>query len=202
MKRFAILTALLALALSLAATGLADPGKGKGKDNGKAQKHAKFTATVVVPDNGTCGQPWATDTSTRKWTIKPSGNGTFRVTRRDKGTFLTLAAPSPGACDTTGKHGHLVVAGVHGKFHGYLTGSVSGGTFNPNATCNAACLGDTSAFIAAFFPGGTFTCSQGYAGCKFNFEYSSPDKRLIFHHWQDKGTNGVTEQFTGDIASS
>ena len=66
----------------------------------------------------------------------------------------------------------------------------------------AACIGDTKAFIAAFFPGGTFTCSQGYAGCKFNFEYSSPDKSLVFHHWQDKGTNGVTEQFTGDIANS
>jgi hypothetical protein len=91
---------------------------------------------------------------------------------------------------------------VHGKFHGYLTGTVSGGTYNPNATCAAACIGDTSAFIAAFFPGGTFTCSQGYAGCKFNFEYSSPDKSLVFHHWQDKGTNGVTEQFTGDIANS
>ena len=77
-----------------------------------------------------------------------------------------------------------------------------GGTFNPNATCNAACIGDTAAFIAAFFPGGTFTCSLGYAGCKFNFEYSSPDKSLVFHHWQDKGTNGVSEQFTGDIANS
>jgi hypothetical protein len=199
MRRFVILPALLAAALALAAAGLADPGD-KGK--GKAQKHAKFSATVVVPDNGTCGQPWATDTSKRTWTVKPSRNGTFRVTRRDKGTFVTLAAPSPGACETSGKHGHLVLAGIRGKFHGYLTGTVSGGTFNPNATCNAACIGNTSAFIAAFFPGGTFTCSQGYAGCKFNFEYSSPDKRLIFHHWQDKGTNGVTEQFTGDIATS
>ena len=127
---------------------------------------------------------------------------TATVTVRDKGTFVTLAAPSPGACDTTGKHGHLVIAGVQGKFRGYLTGTVTGGTFTPNATCNAACMGNTAAFIAAFFPGGTFTCSQGFAGCKFNFEYSSPDKRLIFHHWQDKGTNGVTEQFTGDIATS
>jgi len=200
MKRLLTTTVLLAAALALAAAGLADPGgKGKGKNKGH---NSRFSAQITVTDNGTCGNGWATDTSKRTWSIKPNGNGTFRVGRQDKGTFVTLAGQSPGACDTTGKHGHLVNVGVRGKFRGYLRGTVSGGTFNPNATCNAACIGDTKAFIAAFFPGGTFTCSQGYAGCKFNFEYSSPDKSLVFHHWQDKGTNGVTEQFTGDIANS
>ncbi|TML27812.1 MAG: hypothetical protein E6G26_08205 [Actinobacteria bacterium] len=200
MKRLLTTAVLLAAALALAAAGLADPGgKGKGKNKGH---NTRFSAQITVTDNGTCGNGWATDTSKRTWSIKPNGNGTFRVGRQDKGTFVTLAGQSPGACDTTGKHGHLVNVGVRGKFRGYLRGTVSGGTFNPNATCNAACIGDTKAFIAAFFPGGTFTCSQGYAGCKFNFEYSSPDKSLVFHHWQDKGTNGVTEQFTGDIANS
>ena len=198
MKRLATALVLLAAALALAAAALADPG-GKGKNKGR---NSRFSATIVVTDHGTCQNPWATDTSTRTWSIKPGKNGTFRVTRKDKGSFVTLAGQSPGACDTTGKHGQLVKAGVHGKFRGYLSGTVSGGTFNANATCAAACIGDTTAFIAAFFPGGTFTCSQGYAGCKFNFEYSSPDKSLVFHHWQDKGTNGVTEQFTGDIANS
>jgi hypothetical protein len=200
MKRLLTSLVLLAAALAFAAAGLADPG---GKGNGKNKGHnSRFSATITVVDNGSCGTPWANDTSKRTWSVKPNGNGTFRVTRKDKGTFVTLAGASPGACDTTGKHGKLVNAGVHGKFRGYLSGTVSGGTFNPNATCNAACVGDTKAFIAAFFPGGTFTCSLGYAGCKFNFEYSSPDKSLVFHHWQDKGTNGVTEQFTGDIANS
>ena len=57
--------------------------------------------------------------------------------------------------------------------------------------------------VAAFF-GATakFTCLEGFAGCKFNFEYSSPDPTLRFRHWQDKGTNGVSEQFVGDIATS
>ena len=200
MRRSIVVFFLLAGALALATAGLADPGdKGKGKKNG----HNRFSAMIVVPDNGTCQNPWATDTSNRTWSVKKNKDGTFRVTRKDKGTFVTNAGPSPSACSGTAKkHGHLVNAGVRGKFHGYLTGTVSGGTYNPTATCAAACIGDTSAFIAAFFPGGTFTCSQGYAGCKFNFEYSSPDKSLVFHHWQDKGTNGVTEQFTGDIATS
>jgi hypothetical protein len=200
MKRILTSVVLIAGALALATAGLADPGgKGKGKKNGH---NSRFSSLITVPDNGTCNNAWATDTSRRTWSIKPNGDGTFRVSRRDKGTFVTNAGPSPNGCSTTGKHGHLVKAGVHGKFRGYLSGTVSGGTFNANATCNAACIGDTTAFIAAFFPGGKFTCSLGFAGCKFNFEYSSPDKSLVFHHWQDKGTNGVTEKFTGDIANS
>jgi hypothetical protein len=199
MRRIVIPFVLLVGAFALATAGLADPGgKGKGKKNG----HNRFSAQVVVPDHGSCGNAWATDTSMRTWSVKKNQNGSFRVARKDKGTFVTMAGQRPGACDTTGKHGHLVNAGINGKFRGYLSGTVTGGTFNPAATCNAACIGDTTAFIAAFFPGGTFTCLAGFAGCKFNFEYASPDKTLKFHHWQDKGTNGVTEQFVGDIANS
>jgi hypothetical protein len=200
MRRIIIPLVLLAGVLALATAGLADPG-GKGK--AKAGPN-RYSASVVVDDHGTCGPThvWATDTSMRTWTIRKNNDGTFRVTRKDKGTFVTKAGQSPGACDPTGKHGHLVDAGIKGKFRGYLTGTVSGGTFNATATCAAACIGDTTAFIAAHFPGGTFTCLQGFAGCKFNFEYSSPNKTLKFHHWQDKGTNGVSEQFTGDIANS
>ena len=200
MRRITTSLVIFSSLLMLASTGLADPG-GKGK--AKKLGHNRFSAQVVVPDNGTCGNRWATDTSTRTWSVKKNKNGTFRVERKDKGTFMTLAGQSPGACDTTGKHGHMVTAGIQGKFRGYLRGTVSTGTFNPNATCDAACIGNTPAFIAAFFGAGAqFTCSLGYAGCKFNFEYSSPKKPLKFHHWQDKGTNGVTEQFTGDIATS
>jgi hypothetical protein len=200
MRRMIIPFVLLAAALTLVASGLADPGgKGKGKKNGQN----RFTATVVVTDHGSCGNAWATDTTTRKWTVKKNKDGTFRVGRTDKGTFVTLQGQSPGACETKGKHGHLVNAGINGKFRGYLRGTVSNGTFNPTATCAAACIGDTTVFISTFFGSGAqFTCSLGYAGCKFNFEYSSPDKTLKFHHWQDRGTNGVDEHFVGDIANS
>src|SRR5689334_22276243 len=147
MKRILISVSLIAGALALATAGLADPGgKGEGKKNGR---NSRFSALITVPDNGTCQNPWATYTSNRTWSIKPNGNGTFRVSGRDKGTFVTNEGPSPNGCSTTGKHGHHVKAGVHGKFRGYLSGTVSGGTFNPNATCNAACIGDTTAFIAA-----------------------------------------------------
>src|SRR5438034_9410862 len=113
MRRMITLFVLLVGVLTLAAAGLADPGgKGKGKKNGQN----RFSATVVVPDKGTCGNVWATDTSTRKWTVKKNKDGTFRVGRQDKGTFLTIAGQSPGACDTTGKHGTHVNVGINGNF--------------------------------------------------------------------------------------
>ena len=201
MRRMIILFVLLVGVLALAASGFADPG-GKGK--GKKAGHNRFSATVVVPDTGTCQNVWATDTSTRKWTVKKNKDGTFRVGRQDNGTFVTFDGKSPGGCDTTGKHGTHVNVGIKGKFRGYLRGTVSNGNYNPSATtCAAACVGDTKVFISTFFgPGAQFTCSLGYAGCKFNFEYSSPDKTLKFHHWQDRGTNGVDENFVGDIANS
>jgi len=195
-----ILFVLLVGVLALAASGFADPGgKGKGKKNGQN----RFSATITVPEHGSCQNVWATDTSTRTWSVKKNKNGTFRVGRKDNGTFVTFAGQSPGACDTTGKHGLLVNVGIKGKFRGYLRGTVSNGNYNPSAICAAACIGDTKVFISTFFgPGAQFTCSLGYAGCKFNFEYSSPDKTLKFHHWQDRGTNGVNENFVGDIANS
>lgn len=198
MKRWILLPTVVLLALVVVAMAAADPGdKGKGKKKG-----GKFTYTVVTTDNGSCGTPWATDTSKRTFIVKRNGDGTYTLTRKDKGTFVTLAGASPGKCDTTGRHGTTVKAGVKGKFSGYLRGTITGGTFNKNATCTVDC-GFTDVFISTFFgSGATFTCFEGYAGCKFNFQYSSPDRSLRFHHWQDRGTNGTTEEFVGDIANS
>ena len=153
MRRMIILFVLLVGVLALAASGFADPG-GKGK--GKKAGHNRFSATVVVPDTGTCQNVWATDTSTRKWTVKKNKDGTFRVARQDNGTFVTFDGKSPGGCDTTGKHGTHVNVGIKGKFRGYLRGTVSNGNYNPSATtCAAACVGDTKVFISTFFgPGG------------------------------------------------
>ena len=201
MRRILIPVLLLVGVLVLATAGLADPGGGgKGKKNG----HNRFSAQIVVTDHGSCGNAWATDTSMQTWSVKKSENGTFRVTRKDKGTFVTLAGQSPGACDTIGKHGHTVTAGIHGKFRGHLSGTVSGGTFNPNGACTAECTNKD--FIAGFFTAGsTFTCNQGYAGCRFNFEYTAQKQKkqkLMFHHWVDRGLDGVNETFIGDIANS
>jgi hypothetical protein len=205
MKRFTILIALVAGALALAAVGLAEPGHGKKAKSG----HAKFTFTMTTTDNGSCGNPWANDTETRTYSVKDNGDGTFRVRRMDKGTFTTLAAQSPGACGSN-RHGAAVLAGVQGRFRGYLVGTVTAASFNPDAVCAAgADCSSRAGFIATYFaPGATYSCDQNSTDCKFNFNYTARAKdnpKLLFHHWQDKGKGAGTllvEKFHGDIATS
>jgi hypothetical protein len=194
--------------LALAAAGLADPGdKGKSKKAG----HAKMTFSVTTTDNGSCGTPWATDVIRRTFQVKPNSDGSFTVTRRDRGVFTTLAAPSPGKCDTTGKHGQVIVAGVKGKFEGFLRGTIAGHTFNRNATCTGDSCGFTDVFLNTFFGAGAaddFSCFMDSADCKFNFNYTakaSGNPKLLFRHWQDKGKGAgsmLKEEFSGDIAVS
>ena len=202
MHRLLVVMLAILAALAPAAAGLADRG-----DEGK--KQAKVTISTVSEDHGSCSNVWAADTLQRTLLVKKRNDGGFRVTRRDRGTFLTMAGRSPGACDTTGNHGHLIVAGVKGKVEGFLRGTVTGGTFNPEATCDAACASKTSTLIAAFFgAGATFSCNTTSTDCKFNFNYTakaSGNPKLLFRHWQDKGKGAgsmLKEEFSGDIAVS
>ena len=211
MRRWFILPALLVTALVLVAVAAADPGDGKSKGKGHdfSAKGGKVTLQVTTTDHGCNFRPWATDKLSRTFKVRKNEDGSYTVRREDKGTFTTLAGPSPAAdpcagVTRKGKHGTALLAGVTGKMHGYLQGTVTGGTFNPSGTCTAECT--SSDFIAGFFTAGSkFTCSQGYAGCRFSFEYTAQkqnSQKLKYHHWVDRGTNGVTEIFIGDIASS
>jgi hypothetical protein len=202
MKRALALPILFLAALLFAAGGGADPGHGKSsKTKGKSNR---LTFQVVTTDNGTCGTPWATDTLTRTFQVKDNGNGTFRLTRRDRGTFMTLGGVSPGSCDTSGNHGTMVRPGVHGKVVGFLRGTITGGTFNPNATCTGPTCGFTDVFIATHFGAAAqFSCFTNSRDCKFNFNYTAPAQQLRYRHWQDKGKGAGTfraEEFHGDIA--
>jgi hypothetical protein len=210
MKRLLTTAVLIAAALALAAAGLADPGdKGKGKKQGKN----KFSFQLVNTDNRCDGTPgWATLNETRTYQVHDNGNGTFRLRRVDKGTFTTIAGTSPGNCVANkSKHGHLVRAGVTGRFGGYLEGTVKATTFNKNATCAATgCF--TTEFLQAFFNVGpdAFSCNVNSSDCKFNFNYTASNRkanrpRLIVRHWQDRGKGAgsmLQEVFHGDIASS
>src|SRR6266498_1554030 len=189
MKRWLALPVLLLVAVAFAAAGLADPGdKGKGKKQGKN----KFTYTLINTDRRCDGtEPWATLNEKRTYQVHANKDGTFRLRRVDKGTFTTFAGKSPGNCPANkSKHGRIVRAGVTGRFGGYLEGTITGGTFNKNATCVAACF--TSDFITAFFgPNAVFSCDVNSTDCKFNFNYTAPSRapnrpRLIVRHWQDR----------------
>ena len=202
MRKTMLMLVLAFAALALAATSLANPGD-KGKDG---KKHSKTTFTVTTTDNGSCGTPWATDVVKRTFHVsKKHRDGSYTLTRRDRGTFTTLAGRSPGACDTTGRHGQTVRAGVKGKLVGFITGKVTGGTYNKNATCTGTDCGFTDVFVATFFgPSAKFSCFENSKDCKFNFNYTASKKQeLLFRHWQDKGKGAGTElkeEFKGDIA--
>jgi hypothetical protein len=214
MRRIVTLLVLLAGVLALAATSLADPGdKGKGKNKGKAQGKNKFSFTLENTDNRCDGSgEWATLHERRTYQIHANRDGTFRLRRVDKGTFTTIAGTSPGNCASNkSKHGHVVRAGVTGRFGGYLEGTITGGTFNKNATCVAACF--TGDFLKTFFgPTAVFTCdgATNSTDCKFNFNYTASNRqanrpKLLVRHWQDRGKGSGTtlqEVFHGDIASS
>ena len=170
-------------------------------------KHAKFTFSVSTHDNGSCGSPWANDTIRRTFSVKLNADGSYTLTRRDRGSFVTLGGVSPGACDPTGRHGHTVRAGVTGKLVGFLRGQVTGGTFNPGASCTGTDCGSTDVFLSTFFgSGATFSCFTDSQACKFNYNYTAAHHQsLLFRHWQDKGKGAgsfLNERFHGDVADA
>jgi hypothetical protein len=208
MRRLIIPFVLLVGVLTLAASGLADPGdKGKGKAQGKN----KFSFQLTTTDRRCDGtEPWANLTEKRTYQLHKNKDGTYRLRRVDKGTFTTVAGKSPGNCPANkSKHGQLIRAGVTGRFGGYLEGTITGGTFNKNATCATPCFTDN--FISAFFGTAVFSCdgATNSTDCKFNYNYTAPSRaanrpKLIVRHWQDKGKGSGTslvETFKGDIAS-
>jgi hypothetical protein len=196
MRNRCILAGLLVAVLALAAAGLATPGNGK----------TRFGPyDVVTDDHGSCRNAWAVDTEKRTFKVQRNQDGSFTLTRHDRGTFVTSTGRSPGACEKKGKHGATVKAGVHGKFRGYLRGRITGGTFDPNAACPSDC-GFTDVWIATFFgPSATFSCFVDSPACKFGFQYHARHQGLKFHHWYEKGKGAGTflrERFHGDVANA
>ena len=207
MKRLLALPVLAAGAMALAALAFAHPVTAN--KHQPTAKGGKLTFMVTTTDHGCDFRPWATDTLKRTYKVHLREDGSYTVRREDRGRFVTTAGQSPSAdpCPGVirrGKHGSSLNAGVTGKLHGYLQGTVTGGTFIPTGTCTATC--SAVDFIAGFFtPGASFTCNLGYAGCRFNFSYTAQHQHkqgLLYHHWVDRGLDGVHEILIGDIANS
>jgi len=149
------------------------------------------------PDSGTCGNDWANDTFMRAFdaATSPNADGTFSATETFiSGRFITVAGPSPDACDATGIKGSTIAGGVTGSFSGNFMIVVSHGTFNAGATCDSGC--DTTAeFVATVYgPDATFDIPS------FGFTYHANGPDLVQREWHnasaDQGGNG------GDIRSS
>ena len=191
MKRSIGLIVAVLATLAFAGTGAAGP----------PTSHGPYAVTTT--DGGCGGNQWANDTISRTFLVKKGpGTSTWRLTRVDRGTFSTIAGLSPGNCAANvGPHGTIVAAGETGKLHGRLVGIVTGGTYNPTATCGNEC-GTTSTFVTKFFgPAAHYSCLSGTAPCTFKYDYrATHGSALTYKHWTDKGTES-SEQFSGDIAS-
>ncbi len=219
MQKFISIAVLAVAALMLSTGALANGGEHGSKTGHKSeQKHGhhfkhfkghhntRFNFDVVTTDGGSCGVDWATDTLKRTYVVTKNSDGSFKLFRFDRGTFVTTGTTSPGKCDTTGQHGSTVTPGVKGFVFGFLVGTITGGTFDPKATCTGPTCGERSTFITTHFgPNAVYSCDVNSTDCKFNFHYVSHDKTLLFHHWQDKGKGAGTllnEEFNGDIATA
>ena len=207
MRRWISIAVLLLGALTFAAAAAADHGKHKGEHGKPNGKMTRFTFAFTNTDGGSCGADWATLKDKRTYFVKENNDGTFRLFRFDRGTFTTIGGVSPGSCDTTGQHGHVVTPGITGRFGGYLVGTVKATSFNPNAPCASPAVCATRAgFLATYFTNAQYTCDQNSSDCKFNFNYTAAKgQTLLFRHWQDKGKGAGTqlhEEFHGDIATA
>ena len=149
-------------------------------------------------DSGTCGPDWANDTYKRVFDASTTTNpaGTYNVTESFiSGRFVTIAGPSPDACDPTGVLDSMVAGGVTGSFNGNFVVVVSGGTFNPDATCDQTSCGTTTDFVATVYgEAATSTVTS------FGFTYHANGPGLIQREWMnasaDQGGNG------GDIRTT
>jgi hypothetical protein len=180
---------LIAVTLFVIVTAVAAPG---------AQQFGPFVLNTT--DGGSCGNSWANDTFERRYTVISNGGGNFTVREQDHGTFVTIAGSSPGACETKNPHhGATVSAGIAGDIQGSAVFTVNSATYNPNGCdANPSGCSTRSGFVSAVFgPGAVATITF----TAFNFEYSSSDRSLAYHHWQDKSDQALNDQFEGDIAN-
>jgi hypothetical protein len=145
-------------------------------------------------DSGTCGPDWANDTYMRVFdaATAPNADGTYSVTERFiAGRFVTVAGPSPDACDPTGILGSTIGAGVTGSFNGNFLVVVSGGIFDSNATCESGC--DTTAGFVATVYGAAAT----YNVTSFGFTYHGNGPDLLQREWQNASADQAGN--SGDI---
>src|ERR1700724_3561500 len=194
MKRLLVVSVVAAALALIPMAAAADEGQGDSQDFGP------FAS--ASGDSGTCGPDWAADTFNRSFTVQRNSDGSFLVRESfSDGKFVTTGPASPGACQKGSGHGSVVAPGIKGRFAGFLSGTVTGGTLNQNG-CDAPAACDTTAgFIAAVFgPSAQYRCLSGVGNCSFFFAYRANGHELRFNRWinasPDLGGN------RGDIATA
>lgn len=113
-------------------------------------------------DTGTCGNNWAKDTFDRYYTVTQNKDVTYQLHVDIKaGLFTTNAGASPASCQTEAVLRNIP-AGISGSMQGYLDARISGGAYNPSATCGQLNCQTTAGFISTFFPGSRYNVTDYY----------------------------------------
>ncbi|MHB8643256.1 MAG: hypothetical protein ACYDA3_10270 [Gaiellaceae bacterium] len=192
MKRLlATLAGVLAFAATTA-TAQARPYHEAACAKGKALVDVHYTL-LNDADSGFAGNAWAMDTIKRHLRIWQNDDGTYCAVAEDKGTFTTLAGPSPSGFST-------VEAGITGKLKGgYVTTDFSG-TFAPSyathgdlGTFDLAC--DTSFNCPGVHPSplSYFSTTSGFDLAQWGWLYRAGD------HGTWLNALGVAAADSGDI---
>ena len=176
--RIAVVSAMLIAAVVFVTLSLAGPA---------VRQYGPFASTS--PDSGTCGNEWANDTFDRHFKANTTRNpdSTYTVVEEfKKGTFVTNAGPSPGACQDSAPpagNGNTVAAGLNGKFDGSFTIIVSNGTFNPSASCATGCDTTTGFVKTVYGPTATYDIPT------FMFHYNANNNGDWKNASTDRGGN-------------
>ena len=130
-------------------------------------------------------------------------DGSYTLLRWDRGTFLTNAGQSPGACETdAARTARPSSPARRAASTATCSGKVTGGTFNPNATCPADC-GFTDVWIATFFGSSAtvLVLRRTRRPVAFDFEYSGLKHQAVssYHHWYRQGPAGAGTFLTGAV---
>jgi hypothetical protein len=190
----------LALAAAFAVCSVAAPSA-----LGASTTEGGYGPTTFA-DYGTCGNAWATFTNAQSFytvsALKP--NGTYNLTLKITGRFTSNAGDSPGKCFAGGNT--TITGGVRGSFQLLFYFVVSGGTFDPTATCDASCGNDYSLtgkdqFVSNFFGAGA---TSAFSGKDTKETVNSANPTLISRHWVVTfvANTGPNTSSLGDIATS
>ena len=110
MRKLITMLALTLGALALTATAFGHDGTARPPRRQEAShKHGHFPSAPSRsrrPTTARAGPSGRPTSSSGRYVVKKNGDGSYTLTRFDRGRFTTLAGVSPGACDTTGDHGH------------------------------------------------------------------------------------------------
>ena len=140
-------------------------------------------------DSGTCGNDWANDTFNRYFKVFNTKNadGTYTVTEDFReGSFVTIAGPSPQACDHDSPTGGNVAAGVTGKVSGKFNIIVYSGDFKPAAEIKDI-DGDGKIGTADFIHS-VFGAGATYDVLHYSFQYSTKNNGSWIN--SDAGNSG------------